>query len=47
MDGEDVRGGGTSSAVVNYEVFFTSEVVPGSKISLCLRNLRYRALTQR
>ena len=47
MDGEDVRGGGRSSAEVNYEVFFTSEVVSGSKIAQLLRNLSYHALTQR
>ena len=30
-----------------YEVFFTSELVSGSKIALFSPNLRYQALTQR
>ena len=30
-----------------YEVFFTSELVPGSKIALFSPNLRYQVLTQR
>ena len=30
-----------------YEMFFTSELVPGSKIALFFPNFRYQALTQR
>ena len=37
----------TRSLLSKYEVFFTSELVSGSKIALISPNLRYQALTQR
>ena len=35
------------TVLLSYEVFFASELVPGSKVALFFTNLRYQALTQR